>query len=98
MVETLQLAERTELTLGWGTSAGAPAAARSGADSLHVDRVILDSPPAPSRRCARTSGERRGTDWPRRLEIGADESLRARYLPCDAHVKRIDGDAAIRSK
>ena len=32
------------------------------------------------------------------LEIGADESLRARFLLCDAHVKRIDGDAAIRSK
>ena len=29
------------------------------------------------------------------LELGSDESLRARYLLCDAHVKRIDGDAAI---
>ena len=29
------------------------------------------------------------------MEHGHDDSLRARYLLCDAHVKRIDGDAAI---
>jgi serine/threonine-protein kinase len=65
--------------------------------TLHVDRVILDfRQPEPT---VRQNQWRQARAWAAKaLEIGYDESLRARYLLCDAHVKRIDGDAAIRGR
>jgi eukaryotic-like serine/threonine-protein kinase len=65
--------------------------------TLHVDRVILDfRQPEPT---VRQNQWRQARAWAAKaLEIGYDESLRARYLLCDAHVKRIDGDAAMRSR
>jgi hypothetical protein len=61
--------------------------------TLHVDRVILDfRQPEPT---VRQNQWKQARAWAAKaLELGADESLRARYLLCDAHVKRIDGDAA----
>jgi hypothetical protein len=65
--------------------------------TLHVDRIILDfRQPEPT---VRQNQWRQARGWAAKaLEIGYDESLRARYLLCDAHVKRIDGDAAIRGR
>jgi serine/threonine-protein kinase len=62
--------------------------------TLHVDRVILDfRQPEPT---VRQTQWKQARAWAAKaMELGADESLRARYLLCDAHVKRIDGDAAI---
>jgi serine/threonine protein kinase/tetratricopeptide (TPR) repeat protein len=87
------LSERS--SLGWGTwPARQPL---RDALALHVDRVILDfRQPEPT---VRQNQWRQARAWAAKaLEIDADESLRARYLLCDAHVKRIDGDAAIRTK
>jgi serine/threonine protein kinase len=60
----------------------------------HVDRVLLDfRQPEPT---VREMQWKQARAWAAKaLELGADDSLRARYLLCDAHVKRIDGDAAI---
>ena len=94
MVETYSsLSERS--SLGWGTWPARQPLRE--ALTLHVDRVILDfRQPEPT---VRQNQWRQARAWAAKaLEIGADESLRARYLLCDAHVKRIDGDAAIRSK
>jgi serine/threonine protein kinase len=94
MIETYtSLSERS--SLGWGTWPARQPLRE--ALTLHVDRVILDfRQPEPT---VRQNQWRKARDWSAAaLEIGADESLRARYLLCDAHVKRIDGDAAIRSK
>ena len=94
MVETYSsLSERS--SLGWGTWPARQPLRE--ALTLHVDRVILDfRQPEPT---VRQNQWRQARSWAAKaLEIGADESLRARYLLCDAHVKRIDGDAAIRSK
>jgi serine/threonine-protein kinase len=87
------LSERS--SLGWGTwPARQPL---RDALALHVDRVILDfRQPEPT---VRQNQWRQARAWAAKaLEIDADESLRARYLLCDAHIKRIDGDAAIRAK
>jgi len=83
------------LTLGWGTWPARQPLRE--ALTSHVDRVILDfRQPEPT---VRQNQWRQARGWAAEaLEIGADESLRARFLLCDAHVKRIDGDAAIRSK
>jgi hypothetical protein len=94
MVETYSsLSERS--SLGWGTWPARQPLRE--ALTLHVDRVILDfRQPEPT---VRQNQWRQARKWAAdALEIGADESLRARYLLCDAHVKRIDGDAAIRGK
>ncbi len=94
MVETYSsLSERS--SLGWGTWPARQPLRE--ALTLHVDRVILDfRQPEPT---VRQNQWRQARSWAAKaLEIGADESLRARYLLCDAHVKRIDGDAAIRGK
>ena len=94
MVETYSsLSERS--SLGWGTWPARQPLRE--ALTLHVDRVILDfRQPEPT---VRQNQWRQARAWSAKaLEIGADESLRARYLLCDAHVKRIDGDAAIRAK
>ena len=87
------LSERS--SLGWGTWPARQPLRE--ALTLHVDRVILDfRQPEPT---VRQNQWRQARSWAAKaLEIGADESLRARYLLCDAHVKRIDGDAAIRGK
>ncbi|MEO5823164.1 MAG: protein kinase [Vicinamibacteraceae bacterium] len=87
------LAERS--SLGWGTWPARQPLRE--ALTLHVDRVIVDfRQPEPT---VRQNQWRQARSWSAMaLEIGADESLRARYLLCDAHVKRIDGDAAIRGK
>jgi serine/threonine protein kinase len=87
------LSERS--SLGWGTWPARQPLRE--ALTLHVDRVILDfRQPEPT---VRQNQWRQARAWAAKaLEIGADESLRARYLLCDAHVKRIDGDAAIRSR
>jgi hypothetical protein len=60
----------------------------------HVDRVLLDfRQPEPT---VREMQWKQARAWAATaLELGADDSLRARFLLCDAHVKRIDGDAAI---
>ena len=62
--------------------------------TLHVDRVILDfRQPEPT---VRQNQWKQARAWAAKaMELGHDDSLRARYLLCDAHVKRIDGDAAI---
>jgi hypothetical protein len=94
MVETYSsLSERS--SLGWGTWPARQPLRE--ALTLHVDRVILDfRQPEPT---VRQNQWRQARSWAAKaLEIGADESLRARYLLCDAHVKRIEGDAAIRGK
>jgi serine/threonine protein kinase len=94
MIETYSsLSERS--SLGWGTWPARQPLRE--ALTLHVDRVILDfRQPEPT---VRQNQWKKARDWSAAaLQIGADESLRARYLLCDAHVKRIDGDAAIRSK
>ena len=94
MVETYSsLSERS--SLGWGTWPARQPLRE--ALTLHVDRVILDfRQPEPT---VRQNQWRQARSWAAKaLEIGSDESLRARYLLCDAHVKRIDGDAAMRSK
>jgi serine/threonine protein kinase len=63
----------------------------------NVDQVILDfRQPEPT---VRQNQWKKARDWAvKALEIRADDSVRARWLLCDAHVKRIDGDAAIRSR
>jgi len=94
MVETYSsLNERS--SLGWGTWPARQPLREALAS--HVDRVIQDfRQPEPT---VRQNQWRQARSWAdKALEIGADESLRARFLICDAHVKRIDGDAAIRSK
>ncbi len=94
MVETYSsLSERS--ALGFGTWPARQPLRE--ALTLHVDRVILDfRQPEPT---VRQNQWRQARSWAAKaLEIGYDESLRARYLLCDAHVKRIDGDAAIRSR
>ena len=94
MVQTYaSLRERS--SLGWGTWPARQPLRE--ALTSHVDRVILDfRQPEPT---VRQNQWRQARGWAAEaLEIGADESLRARFLLCDAHVKRIDGDAAIRSK
>ena len=87
------LSERS--SLGWGTWPARQPLRE--ALTLHVDRVILDfRQPEPT---VRQNQWRQARAWAAKaLELGADESLRARYLLCDAHVKRIDGDAAMRSR
>jgi eukaryotic-like serine/threonine-protein kinase len=87
------LSERS--SLGWGTWPARQPLRE--ALTLHVDRVILDfRQPEPT---VRQNQWRQARAWAAKaLEIGADDQLRARYLLCDAHVKRIDGDAAIRSR
>lgn len=62
--------------------------------TLHVDRVILDfRQPEPT---VRQNQWKQARAWAAKaMELGHDDSLRARYLLCDAHVKRIDGDAAL---
>ncbi len=87
------LSERS--SLGWGTWPAREPLRE--ALTLHVDRVIVDfRQPEPT---VRQNQWRQARAWAAKaLEIDADESLRARYLLCDAHVKRIDGDAAIRSR
>ncbi len=87
------LSERS--SLGWGTWPARQPLRE--ALSLHVDRVILDfRQPEPT---VKQNQWRQARAWAAKaLEIGADESLRARYLLCDAHVKRIDGDIAIRNR
>ena len=87
------LSERS--AFGWGTwPARQPL---RDALTMHVDRVILDfRQPEPT---VRQNQWRQARGWAAKaLELGADDQLRARYLLCDAHVKRIDGDAAIRSR
>jgi serine/threonine protein kinase len=61
--------------------------------ALNIDKVILDfRQPQPTVQRAEWKQAR---DWAvTALEIGGDETVRARYLLCDAHVKRIDGDTA----
>jgi hypothetical protein len=63
----------------------------------NVDQVILDfRQPEPT---VRQNQWKRARDWAvKALEIRADDSVRARWLLCDAHVKRIDGDAAMRGR
>jgi eukaryotic-like serine/threonine-protein kinase len=63
----------------------------------NVDQVILDfRQPEPT---VRQNQWKKARDWAvKALEIRADDSVRARWLLCDAHVKRIDGDAAIRGR
>jgi tetratricopeptide (TPR) repeat protein len=87
------LSERS--SFGWGTWPARQPLRE--ALTLHVDRVILDfRQPEPT---VRQNQWRQARAWAAKaLELGADDQLRARYLLCDAHVKRIDGDAAIRSK
>jgi len=62
--------------------------------AMHVDRVILDfRQPEPT---VREMQWKQARAWAAKaLELGADDSLRARFLLCDAHAKRIDGDAAM---
>jgi hypothetical protein len=63
----------------------------------NVDQVILDfRQPEPT---VRQNQWKKARDWAvKAMEIRADDSVRARWLLCDAHVKRIDGDAAIRGR
>jgi serine/threonine-protein kinase len=62
--------------------------------AYHVDRVLLDfRQPEPT---VREMQWKQARGWAAKaLELGPDDSLRARFLLCDAQVKRIDGDAAI---
>jgi hypothetical protein len=86
---------RERSSLGWGTWPAQQPLRE--ALTLNIDRVILDfRQPEPT---VRQNQWKQARAWAAMaLEIGADESLRARYLLCDAHVKRIDGDVAIRSR
>ena len=61
----------------------------------HVDRVIADfRRPEPTVREAQWKQAR---GWAASaLELGGGERVRARFLVCDGHVKRIDGDASQR--
>lgn len=62
--------------------------------AMHVDRVILDF--RQREPTVREMQWKQARTWAAKaLELGADDSLRARYLLCDAHAKRIDGDAAM---
>ena len=91
MVETYSsLAERS--SFGFGTWPARQPLRE--ALALHVDRVLLDfRQPEPT---VREMQWQQARGWAAKaLELGADDSLRARFLLCDAHVKRIDGDAAI---
>ena len=91
MVETYSsLAERS--SFGFGTWPARQPLREALAH--HVDRVLLDfRQPEPT---VREMQWKQARGWAAKaLELGADDSLRARFLLCDAHVKRIDGDAAI---
>jgi serine/threonine protein kinase/tetratricopeptide (TPR) repeat protein len=61
----------------------------------HVDRVLDDfRRPEPT---VRENHWRQARNWAASaLELGGDSEIRARFLICDAHVKRIAGDAALR--
>ncbi|HEY8549803.1 MAG TPA: serine/threonine-protein kinase [Vicinamibacterales bacterium] len=61
----------------------------------HVDRVILDfRRPQPT---VRETQWKQARAWAAAaLEMGGDSSVRSRFLVCDAHLKRISGDAALR--
>jgi serine/threonine-protein kinase len=62
--------------------------------AMHVDRVILDF--RQREPTVREMQWKQARAWAAKaLELGGDDSLRARYLLCDAHAKRIDGDAAM---
>lgn len=61
----------------------------------HVDRVLDDfRRPEPTVREAQWKQAR--TWAASALELGNDQEIRARFLICDAHVKRIAGDTALR--
>ncbi len=61
----------------------------------HVDRVIADfRRPEPT---VRELQWKQARGWAASaLELGGSNGVRARFLICDGHVKRIDGDAALR--
>jgi serine/threonine-protein kinase len=61
----------------------------------HVDRVLDDfRRPEPT---VRENQWKQARTWAASaLELGSDPEIRARFLICDAHVKRIAGDTALR--
>ena len=61
----------------------------------HVDRVLDDfRRPEPT---VREAHWKQARSWAASaLELGGDQEIRARFLICDAHVKRIAGDGALR--